>query len=279
VIAILGGFGAACCWAISTLCSSRSSRMIGAPAVLAWIMLTGFVLLGPFILAEGMPEGVRHNAGWLALAGSVNVLGLLAVIGALGRGKVGIVSAITATEGAVAALIAAAAGEPISILTGVMLALITCGVFLAALAPDHDRRGGASHAAILAAMAAACFGVGLYAAGRVSGSVPAIWASFPARIAGVVAVAVPLAVRGRLRLTKEAAPLVAAAGVCEVVGFIFYVVGARHGIAIAAVLGSQFAAIAAIGAYVLFHERLARLQLAGIAAILAGVATLTALRA
>jgi drug/metabolite transporter (DMT)-like permease len=256
--------------------------MIGAPAVLAWIMLMGFLLLAPFIAAdvaaEGVPDGVRQNVGWLTLAGSVNVLGLLSVIGGLRRGKVGVVSAITSTEGAVAAVIAAAAGEPISVFTGVLLALITCGVFLAALAPDHDRHEGAGHAAILAATAAACFGVGLYAAGRVSGSVPAIWASSPARIAGVVAVALPLAVRGRLRLSREAAPLVAAAGVCEVVGFIFYVVGARHGIAIAAVLGSQFAAIAAIGAYFLFRERLARLQLAGVVATLAGVAALTALR-
>ena len=256
--------------------------MIGAPAVLAWIMLIGFVLLAPFIAAdiaaEGIPEGVRRNIGWLALAGTVNVLGLLSVIGGLQRGKVGIVSAITSTEGAVAALIAAAAGEPISVFTGVLLVLITCGVFLAALAPDHDRHEGAGHAAILAATAAACFGVGLYAAGRVSGSVPAIWASSPARIAGVVAIALPLAVRGRLRLTTQVAPLVAAAGVCEVVGFIFYVIGARHGIAIAAVLGSQFAAIAAIGAYFLFRERLARLQLAGVVATLAGVAALTALR-
>jgi drug/metabolite transporter (DMT)-like permease len=278
VIAILGGLGAACCWAISTLCSSRSSRMIGAPAVLAWLMVVGFVMLAPFIAAEGIPEGVRQNAGWLAVAGGVNVLGLLAVIGALGRGKVGIVSAITATEGAIAALIAAAAGEPISVLTGILLAVITCGVVLAALAPDRDRHVGTGHAAMLAATAAACFGLGLYAAGRVSGDVSAIWASFPARIAGVTAVALPLALRGRLRLTKQAAPLVAASGICEVAGFLCYVVGARHGIAIAAVLGSQFAAIAAIAAYFLFRERLARLQLAGIVTVLAGVATLTALR-
>jgi drug/metabolite transporter (DMT)-like permease len=45
------------------------------------------------------------------------------------------------------------------------------------------------------------------------------------------------------------------------------------------VLASQFAAVAAVGAYVLFHERLSRVQLAGVVAILAGVAALTALQA
>lgn len=279
MIGILGGLGAACCWAISTLASSRSSRMIGAPAVLAWLMLVGFLLLAPFIVAEGVPQGVRDNVGWLALAGGVNVLGLLAVISGLQRGKVGIVSAITSTEGAVAALIAVAAGEPISVFTGVLLALIVAGVFLAALAPEADRAARAGRAALLAGIAAACFGVGLYASGRVSGDVSAVWASFPARIGGVVAIALPLAATRRLRLTRSAAPLVAISGVTEVLGFICYVIGARHGIAIAAVLASQFAAIASIGAYLLFRERLGRLQLAGVAAVLAGVATLTAIRA
>ena len=39
--AILGGVGAAFCWAGATLCSSRSSREIGASSVLAWVMLVG----------------------------------------------------------------------------------------------------------------------------------------------------------------------------------------------------------------------------------------------
>jgi multidrug transporter EmrE-like cation transporter len=44
------------------------------------------------------------------------------------------------------------------------------------------------------------------------------------------------------------------------------------------VLASQFAAVAAVGAYVLFGERLGRVQLTGVAMILAGVAALSALR-
>ena len=44
-------------------------------------------------------------------------------------------------------------------------------------------------------------------------------------------------------------------------------------------LGSQFAAIAAIAAFVLFRERLARIQIVGVAVIAVGVAVLTALQA
>ena len=85
--------------------------------------------------------------------------------------------------------------------------------------------------------------------------------------------------RGSWSLTRAALPLVVASGLCEVGGFASFALGSRHGIAVAAVLASQFAAVAAVSAYVLFHERLTRLQLAGAVAIVAGVAGLTALQA
>ena len=69
------------------------------------------------------------------------------------------------------------------------------------------------------------------------------------------------------------------AGLCEVLGFAAYAFGARKGLAVAAVLASQFAGIAAIVAFVLFRERLTRLQLSGVAIVGAGVAILSALRA
>ena len=94
-----------------------------------------------------------------------------------------------------------------------------------------------------------------------------------------MAVAVPLLLLGKLRFSREAAPYVLAAGIAEIIGLASYTVGARHGIAISAVLGSQFAALAAIAAFFLFRERLARLQLVGVTAIVVGVSVLTALRA
>ena len=52
-------------------------------------------------------------------------------------------------------------------------------------------------------------------------------------------------------------------------------------VSVAAVLGSQFAAMAAIAAFVLFRERLARVQVVGVAVIAVGVAVpvLTAMQA
>jgi multidrug transporter EmrE-like cation transporter len=67
------------------------------------------------------------------------------------------------------------------------------------------------------------------------------------------------------------------AGVLEAVGSGVYVVAASSDIAIAAVLSSQFAAIVAVGGFLLFGERLQRVQIAGVVLIVVGVTALSAL--
>ena len=62
-------------------------------------------------------------------------------------------------------------------------------------------------------------------------------------------------------------------------GFASFALGAQDGLAVAAVLASQFAGLAAMAAYLLFRERLTRVQIAGIVIIAVSVASLTALRA
>ena len=68
-------------------------------------------------------------------------------------------------------------------------------------------------------------------------------------------------------------------GLTEIIGFATFTVGSRHGIAVAAVIASQFAGLAAVAAFFLFRERLARVQVAGVVAIAIGVAVLTGLEA
>ena len=210
-----------------------------------------------------------------------NVAGLLFVYSGLRIGKVGVVAPISSSEGAVAAVIAVVAGERLGAGTGVALAVIAVGVMLAARAPagvpgperDDPR------AALFGLGAAGAFGASLYATGRASLELPIAWAVLPPRVLGVALVTVPLVLLGRLRLTRAALPLVVGSGLAEVAGFVAYAVGARHGIAISAVLASQFAAIAALAAGILFGERLGRTGIAGVIVIAAGVAAVSALRA
>jgi drug/metabolite transporter (DMT)-like permease len=101
----------------------------------------------------------------------------------------------------------------------------------------------------------------------------------PARVVGVLAIAVPLVLASRLVLTRRALPLVLGAGVCEVVGFASFAIGAREGVAVASVMASQFAVVAAVAAFLLFNERLGRIQLLGVVVVVVGVAALSALQA
>jgi drug/metabolite transporter (DMT)-like permease len=318
VIAVLGGLGAAVAWAISTLCSSRSSRLIEPAAVVAWVLLVGLVVTAPIALSEGVPSSLDWSSGgWLALAGVGNVVGLWFTYAALRRGQVALVAPLVSTEGAIAAVIALLAGESLAPGVGVTLATIAVGIGLSTVpamaeaevadgeavevpaAAGHgtgaavDVPASAGHgtrAAVaarpthagtvtLAGLAALCFGTSLYATARAGAELPAAWVVLSARVIGAVALALPLAALGRLHLTRPIVPLVVASGVCEVLGFFSFTAGSRHGIAIAAVLSSQFASLAAFAAYVLFHERLTRIQFAGVCTVIAGVAVLSALRA
>jgi uncharacterized membrane protein len=281
VIAVLGGLGAAVAWATTMLTASRASPLIGSWSTLAWVMLTGLLVVGPVALVQGRPGGLDRGAmTWLAIAGFGNIAGLLLVYTALRIGKVGVIAPISSTEGAVAAVIAVVAGETLGVWTAFALIIVAAGVVLAARPAEPEDAGhDEPRAALLALAAALAFGAGLYATGRASLDLPIAWAVLPPRLLGVVFVTVPLALSGRLLLTRKAVPFVVASGLAEVAGFVSYAVGARHGIAIAAVLASQFAALAAVGAAVFFKERLTRVGVAGVVVIAVGVAVVSALQA
>jgi drug/metabolite transporter (DMT)-like permease len=280
MLAIVGGLGAALVFAVVTLCNARSSRMIGPSALLGWVILIGLVILVPPVALGDVPDGLDRDAiAWLAVAGVGNVVGLLLAYAALRSGKVGIVAPVVSTQGAIAAAVATVAGDRLAPGSAALLAAVAIGVFVAGRGSEDPAGQHEPRATLLAVAAAVAIGFSLYAIGRVSVSLPVAWALIPSRIAGVAAVTVPLLLRSQLRLTRAALPLVLVSGVCEVAGFALFAFGARHGIAVAAVLASLFAAIAAVAAHVLFRERLARTQVAGVVLIVVAVAALSGVEA
>ena len=299
MIALLGGLGAALAWGTGTFFSARSSRSIGAWSVVAWVMLFGLganlvvIAVGPSLSPGSLST---TDIGWMLVSGLGNVVGLILEYTALRRGKVGVVTPVTSTEGAIAAVLAVAAGEALGIAPAGLLAVVVLGVVLAGVAPEEpapDRPTAARPApgrpasgerapdrhrlaAIgLAALAALSFGIGIFATGHISESLPVGWAVLPPRLVGVAIVTIPLALSRRLRLTRAVLPLVLFTGLAEVFGFVCFAFGARESVAVAAVLGSQFGAVAAVAAFFFLRERLTRLQLTGVVLILVGVAALT----
>ena len=287
MVAILGGLGAALSWAIATLASSRSSRLIGPMSVLGWVMAVGLVAaIVPALLARpthvDLPE-----VGGLIIVGFSHNIGLLLAYGALSIGRVSIVAPIVATEGALAAVLSVALGEPLAAPTAVILGAIAVGVVLAANERAADAPNASSadpartrRAALLALAAALTFSVGLVLSGRLGAAgMPPAWVMLASRIVGVLLIVLPLVVTRRFRLTRAAVPLVVLAGLLEIFGGGIYVVAASEGVAVAAVLSSQFAAIAAVGAYFLFRERLQRVQVLGVVIVAVGITALAAFQA
>jgi drug/metabolite transporter (DMT)-like permease len=243
-------------------------------------MLVGLVAALPFAAAAGVPHGLHGlRIAWFLAAGLGNVVGLLLAYSAMRLGKVSIIAPITSTEGAIAAVLAVVAGETLGLASALALAVVAGGVVLASRVRDDGRADHPPRATLLAVAAAGSFGIGLYATGRVSAVLPVAWAMLPPRVVGVAVVSLPALARRRLAIPRAMLPYVTLTGLCEVVGFASYAAGSRHSIAISAVLASQFATLTAIAAYLLFHERLTRVQATGVAVVLAGVAALSALQA
>ncbi len=270
--------------------------MIGSRVVLAWVMIVGTIIGLPIGLATGIPSDVTSESlALLLVAGVCYSAGLYTAYTALTFGKVSIVAPIVATEGAVAALIAVALGDAIGASAALLLGIIVVGVVLSSIeparpdvpagdieiaadAPDVRQRPveDTRRAVVFAVAAAVIFGIGLVATGRAAVDVPPIWVAITVRLIGLLIVALPLILQRKLVLTRVALPLVIIAGVGEIIGSTLSAWGASVNIAITAVLGSQFAAIAAVMAFLLFGERLSRTQVLGVILIVVGVTALAA---
>ena len=282
MIAVVLGLTTALAWSVSTVAGSRAVRVLDQYSVVAWAMLLGLVLTLPVALASGIPPELRGaNLLWFGVAGAGNIGGLLLTYAALRVGKVGLVAPVAATEGAIAAVFSSLLGESIAPLVVLALAVIVIGVVVSSVAVDpapieHERP---VRAVLLASCAAVVFGLGLLAVGRLSGELPVAWSLLPARVVGVLVLTLPLLVLRRLHLNRAAAPFVATVGVAEIVGFTAFAFAARDSVAIASVLASQFATFAAVIAYVVYRERLGRLQILGVTLVVGGVTALALLNA
>lgn len=295
VVAILGGLATAVLWASTLLGSARAARLIGPWSTLAWVMLIGLTVAVPLVLLTGTNVQLANaDLVNLAIAGVANSGGLLLGYAALRRGKVAVVGPIISTEGAIGAVLAMIAGDPVTAASGVLLAVIAAGVVLASVErsadretiadddtrpnPDASGRSAATTAG-LAVGSALLFGINLFVTSRLATALPIAWAILPARVAGVVGVTLPLLVTRRIQIQREAVPFLLLVGLAEVGGVTTFALGARDSAPVTSVIASQFAGIAAIVAFLLFGERLSRIQVAGVVVIAAGVAGLAAVRA
>jgi drug/metabolite transporter (DMT)-like permease len=280
LIGVLFATITACTWGSISVLEARVSRALGGPSALAWIFGAGLVVILPIALIRGFPDASGGAWAWAMVAAVGSLIGLAMMFTALQYGRVGLVTATISSQGAFASIYAAIGGEGLHPLSFVAIGVSAIGTFVligsgGPVAPPRERRG------ILLALGAACFtGMSLFAASRGGSGIGGDWVVVCVRLSSVAMVLVPLAVVGQLKSPRRVILPALISGVGEVAAFLAYIAASdRIGVAVPAVIASQFALIAATVGWFVLGERLGRRQLAGAGAILAGVTALTILQA
>lgn len=190
----------------------------------------------------------------------------------LARGRMSVVAPITGVEAAaVPVIFGLASGERPSAgaYVGIALALLAVVLVSSSGSTGSDSRRAGLPEALGAGLAFGIFFIALDQAGPDTG----IWPLIGARISSISLTA-GIAVLARTKLKPPAGtmPAIAAAGILDVTANIFYLVAVRRGfLSLVAVLTSMYPAATVALARVVLKERLAPVQLVGIALALAAV--------
>jgi len=301
MLGIVLALGASVCWGSGDFLGGLTTRRASLWAVIIGSQAVGLVgaALVTVLTGHAWP-GLA--AVWPVLLGGVaSVIAISCFYKALAIGSMSIVAPISATSAMIPFLVGLALGERpgAAQLAGIVLA--AAGVVLvaseraragdtigvAALPNEpaiqpaalgaHPERRNQRRAIALSLLAAVCMGlvlIGYDATARHD----ALWAMLGGRMSSAVLfVLVFLALRPRVEMRRSAVPFIVAVGLLDTgANGLFALATTRGYLSIVAVMGSVYPVVTVVLAYAVLRERLARHQLAGALATLAGIALIAA---
>lgn len=268
-----------CLWGLSDFLGGTASRRLPVPTVLGLSQLTALLLLAPVAVGTGALGVRRSYLGPAVLAGAIGMVALAMFFRALSIGTMGVVAPVAALGVAVPVLVGLIRGESP---TGWQLAGIGVAVAGAVLAGGPELssdRPGRGPALMLAAGAAAGFGMALLLVAKASTGSPGevVMTLLTMRLTSVTVLSLLLVAfstrRGwQLSVHRADLPLLATIGVADASANGLYALAVRSSLlSVAAVLASLYPVVTVLLAYWVHGERLSRLQVAGVSASLAGV--------
>lgn len=292
------------------MAAALASRRHRTWSVVFVSQIAGFVIgLAVLYLLDRPFPGWRAELP--ALVGGVALaIGMVAYFEALAVGTMSVVAPIAATCGAVPVAFGLAAGERPSAVQALGMLLVFVGVALAVYqrghtstvvgtvevgAPAHDaRRPKNALAAGLALVAAVCFGLVLVGIAAAATHDP-LWPPVAARITSLATLATIAALSGLRSIRRRTANgggtegtdsqpprmpaivLVGAvsAGALHLTAAVLFILASQRGLLSLVAVLSSLSAVVVVGlAHLLLHERLERLQLAGVILALAGASAI-----
>jgi drug/metabolite transporter (DMT)-like permease len=277
-VAVVLALGSAVVYGASDFLGGLASRRASVFGVVALSQLTGLVAVFALLPWLGGPVTLADLA-WAGAAGLLGSTGLVVFFRALSRGVMSVIAPVTAlTAAAVPVLAGLVGGNRIGPVagSGILLALVAVVLVSAegGLARLRTARPASLTAPLVAGAAFGSFFVLLDRTSEGSGITPLV----AARLASVVlVVAVALARKRSMRVSRPALPLVLASGIGDMTANALFLLATQQAgqLAITGVLASLYPVSTVVLAQSLLRERLGRAQVAGLAAAIAAVVLIT----
>ncbi|GAA1755398.1 DMT family transporter [Nostocoides vanveenii] len=258
-------------WGTSDFVAGVKAKTRPAAAVVGWSQAIGLLAMTIAVCLRTPHFASGNWPLWAVLAGVSGSGALVCFYAALSTGTMGVVAPIASLGVVVPVILGVASGEQPALLAWVGIMVAISGVLLAS---GPELEGAVSRRpVVLASAAGAGFGVGLFSihAGSADSVVDTLWLMRLTSVSlfGLAA----LVLRRAGGMTGADLPVLVFVGLADLVANALFGLAATRGyVSIAAVLGSLYPVVTAVLAYAVLHERLRRVQLAGVALTMAGVA-------
>ena len=268
--------GASVAWGASDFLGGLASRRLPVVVVLLGAQVVGLALAATVWFLTGAQLPVAEVVVLGAAAGIVELLGFACLYRGFAIGSMTVVAPLAALAAVLPVAVSVGGGERLAVLEagGMLLALAGSAVSAAEPGTRHAVRGAG-----LGLGAALCFGAFFVLFGEASESAgPA--AVLCGRLASVAVLALLVAARppaAGARAGRGDAVVIAALGALDVAANLAYAAAAAHGAdATIAVLGSLYPLTTVLLARALLREHLGTTRLAAVAAVLGGIALISA---
>ena len=266
------------CWGVGDFIGGSKSRVLPVLVVLVCSQLVGLLWIGGVALIAQEPVPDAREIGLAALSAVAGTAGLVCFFRAIAIGKMSLVVPIAATAAVVPVVVGIATGDRPGPLQLVGMVVALAGAVMASREPGEEgERGSLAAGVLLAALSALFIGFFFLAIDGASDG-GAVWASLVNRITSVALLLLAAAVvRPKLSAARPHLPALAAAGTLDVSANLLFAAGSTKGlISLVSVAGSLYPVITVLLARVLLHERVHRIQEAGVIAALGGVVLIAA---
>jgi drug/metabolite transporter (DMT)-like permease len=277
LLAFAISLASAASWGVSDFLGGLTSRRLPVLGVLAVSQPAGLVLIALTIVIFGADPISADKFALAALAGAASLGGLWAFYAAMAMGTVSVVAPIASLGVIVPVAVGLARGDSPAAIQLIGLVPAITGVVILSYEEHPEHAGVARRAIVLAILAGLGFGIFFTALDVASPDRPG-WAILAVRVGGVAVVAIALLIaRPRLAAVSGSIAVLLVIGFFDVLANALFAVASTKGVLpVVAVGGSMYPAFTIALATVVLRERLARVQWAGVALALLGVALIAA---